>query len=87
MVKIMDMCCVTFHLFSPFFFSPCGYFNILLEYSVKLRMHVIDIPYVTLSMRSKHIRDVTALQSAARGVSTDDRNVNIIKMTENEPEG
>ncbi len=30
----------------------------LLVYSVKLRMRVIDIPYVTLSMRSKHIRDV-----------------------------
>ncbi len=34
-----------------------------------LRMRVIDIPYVTLSMRSKHIRDVDTLQSAARGVS------------------
>ncbi len=52
--------CAVLHFtyFSPFFFSPCGYFNILLEYSVKLRMRVIDIPYVTLSMRSKHIRDV-----------------------------
>ncbi len=31
---------------------------ILLEYSVKMRMRVLDIPNVTLSMRSKHIRDV-----------------------------
>ncbi len=38
----------------------------VLEYSVKLRMCVIDIPYVTLSMHDKHIRDATTLQSAAR---------------------
>ncbi len=44
--------------FTDFFRLNIHYSYILLEYSVKLRMRVIDIPYVTLSMRSKHIRDV-----------------------------
>ncbi len=57
--------CALLH-FTDFFRLNIHYTYILLEYSVKMRMRVIDIPYVTLSMCSKHIRDVTALQSAAR---------------------
>ncbi len=67
--------CALLH-FTDFFRLNIHYSYILLEYSVKKRMRVIDIPYVTLSMHSKHIHDdmyihdVTALQSAARGVSS-----------------
>ncbi len=44
--------------FTDFFCLNIHYFYILFEYSVKMCMRVIDIPYVTLSMHSKHIRDV-----------------------------